>query len=412
MTNNEHTIKIEKLVYGGDAMGRLEDGRAVFVPFALPGETVRIQLTEDKKRFARGAVLEVLETSPQRIEARCPHFAACGGCHYQNLNYDDQLKFKQEIFIDQLQRIGKFENPPVREIVPSPNAWNYRNHIQFHQAQTGEIGFMAANSHELVPISECHLPEATLNELWPQLELDNLEGLNRIGLRLGADDEMMLVLESDEDEAYDINIEAAIAAVQIGPEATHILSDTFYLEKEILGRRFRVSANSFFQVNTAMATQMVEHLLANLELTPESTVLDVYCGVGLFSAFIAPKVKTLIGVELSPNACEDFVENLDAFDNIAIYEDAAEKALPHLDTKADIVMVDPPRAGLAPAALDAIVTMEPHTIAYISCDPATLARDGKRLTQQGYTLLHVTPFDLFPQTYHIESISFWARKAA
>lgn len=412
MTNNEHTIKIEKLVYGGDAMGRLEDGRAVFVPFALPGETVRIQLTEDKKRFARGAVLEVLETSPKRIEARCPHFAACGGCHYQNLNYADQLKFKQEIFLDQLQRIGKFENPPVRKIVPSPNTWNYRNHIQFHQAQTGEMGFMAANSHELVPITECHLPEDALNELWPQLELDNLEGLNRIGLRLGADDEMMLILESDEDEAYDINIEAAIAAVQIGPEATHILSDTFYLEKEILGRKFRVSANSFFQVNTAMAAQMVEHLLANLELTPESTVLDVYCGVGLFSAFIAPEVKTLIGVELSPNASEDFVENLDAYDNIAIYEDAAEKALPHLDTKVDIVVVDPPRAGLAAAALDAIVNMEPHTIAYISCDPATLARDGKRLTEQGYTLLHVTPFDLFPQTYHIESISFWARKAA
>jgi 23S rRNA (uracil1939-C5)-methyltransferase len=177
----------------------------------------------------------------------------------------------------------------------------------------------------------------------------------------------------------------------------------------VSGRSFRVSAGSFFQVNTAMAEKMVEHLLQNLSLQTDMTVLDAYCGVGLFSAFLAPRVGQLVGVESSPSAADDFVENLDEFENVTLYEAAAEDVLPVLDLQPDIILVDPPRSGLEPRALDGLLALNPRVLVYISCDPATLGRDAKRLVSAGYSLLKITPFDLFPQTYHIESISFWER---
>jgi 23S rRNA (uracil1939-C5)-methyltransferase len=176
---------------------------------------------------------------------------------------------------------------------------------------------------------------------------------------------------------------------------------------EVLGRAFRVSAGSFFQVNTRMAEAMVTHLLEVLPLSPEKTVLDLYCGAGLFSAFFAPRVAQVIGVEAAPSACEDFVVNLDEYENVSLYEGEAGMILPALDACPDIVVVDPPRAGLEKPALDALLKLAPPVLAYVSCDPATLARDAKRLLAGGYRLEQITPFDLFPQTYHIESISIF-----
>jgi 23S rRNA (uracil1939-C5)-methyltransferase len=177
----------------------------------------------------------------------------------------------------------------------------------------------------------------------------------------------------------------------------------------VLGREFKVSAASFFQVNTVMAGKMVEHLLASLPVSLSTTLLDVYCGVGLFSAFLAPKCGRVIGVEASESACEDFTVNLDEFDNVELYEGEAEDVIPHLEVKPDIVLVDPPRAGLDKAVVDGILKMNPGFIGYVSCDPSTLARDAARLINGGYKLMEVTPFDMFPQTYHIESISLFER---
>lgn len=406
----EFEITLDKLVYGGEAIGRLPDGRAVFVPFALPGETVRIRLVEEKRGFARAELLEVVSQSEDRITPRCKHFSVCGGCHYQHIPYEVQIEAKAEILKDQLVRIGKLEDPLVQPTVPSPQPWFYRSHVQFHQGDDGALGYLAANSHQLVQIEECFLPEEPLTKLWPQLDLEPLPELARIGLRLGAETaDLMLVLETAADESVDFSVDFPIAAVQLGPEDVHILSDSYYFHTQVLDRTFRVSAGSFFQVNVPAAALMVEHLLEGLPLTPDSVVVDVYCGVGLFSAFLAPQVGRLIGVESDPGAAADFEVNLDEFDNVEIYEAPAETALPAMDVSPDIVIVDPPRAGVDRKALDAIVAMQPGILAYISCDPATLGRDAKRLTQAGYILKQVTPFDLFPQTYHIESISFWEK---
>ena len=230
----------------------------------------------------------------------------------------------------------------------------------------------------------------------------------------------MVVLESQSPEPPDLEIEAGISVTHLYEENTVVIAGNDHIIIPVLDRDFRVSAASFFQVNTVMAEKMVDHLISKLTVTPSSTLLDIYCGVGLFSAFFAPKCDRVIGIESSESACEDFVVNLDEFDNVELYEGLAEDVLPNIvgriaplgdagATHPTYILVDPPRAGLDNGAVDAILELHAQMIAYVSCDPSTLARDAARLIKGGYKLMDVTPFDLFPQTYHIESISIFER---
>jgi 23S rRNA (uracil1939-C5)-methyltransferase len=401
-------VELTALVYGGDAIGRLPDGRAVFVPYALPGELVRIRLVEEKRGHARAELVEVLRPSPDRITPRCIHFGVCGGCHYQHLDYARQVEVKTAIFREQLERMGGILNPPMHPLVPSPDPWNYRNTVQFHLTSAGQVGYQRAASHAVIAIQECHLPQPALNLVWPQLAFEPGSGIERVELRLGAEDDLLIALESPS-EPPELEVELSASVVYLGPNGAMVMAGDDYFLIEVLGRPFRVSAGSFFQVNTAQAAAMVHHLLALLPLQPGCTVLDVYSGVGLFSAFLAPRVGRLLAIELSPEACTDFAANLDEFDNVELYEGPAEVILPALTLRPDIVIVDPPRSGLERAALEAILHLAPPALAYVSCDPATLARDARRLIQAGYTLSQVTPFDLFPQTYAIESISLFIK---
>jgi len=273
----------------------------------------------------------------------------------------------------------------------------------------GKLGFQAPASNKVIPIEECHLPESSINGLWPQLEFEPETNIERVSLRAGVDDDLMLVLESETPETPELEIEAGISIAHVYEENTVVIAGSDHILMRVLERDFKVSAASFFQVNTVMAGKMVEHLLANLPISPTTTLLDVYCGVGLFSAFLAPKCGRVIGIESSESSCEDFAVNLDEFDNVELYEDEAEDVIPHLEAQPDIVLVDPPRAGLDKAVVDGILKLSPSLIAYVSCDPSTLARDAARLINGGYKLKEVTPFDLFPQTYHIESISLFER---
>jgi 23S rRNA (uracil1939-C5)-methyltransferase len=425
-------ISLTTLVYGGYALGRLPEGSsrpglAVFVPGALPGERVRVRLVDEKRGHARADLLEVLTPSPERIFPRCPHFftplssvgeggegdvaklryeVGCGGCHYQHLAYPAQLAAKTAILGDQLERLGGVASPPIRPILPSPEAWNYRNHVQFHLAPSGRLGFQALHTNQVVPVRECHLPESSINQLWPQLDLEPLPGLERVSLRVGADEDLMLILEGGDPQTLGVIIEELpISAVHLSPAGTLVLAGSEYILMEVGANVFRVSAESFFQVNTPQAGAMATHLLASLPLSVSTTLLDVYCGVGLFSAFLAPRVGRLIGIEASPSACRDFECNLDAFDNVELYEATAEQVLPALDLRPDVILVDPPRAGLGPTVLDGLLALRAPILVYVSCDPATLGRDTRRLVAGGYCLRQITPFDLFPQTYHIESIS-------
>ncbi len=418
MSNSEqYDIDILTLLYGGDAMGRLPDGRAVFVPYAIPGERVRVRLAEQKKNFARAALVEVLQPSQERVQPPCAHYAACGGCHYMHSAYPAQLRYKTAILRDQLLRIAGIEAPPVADMRPSPREWRYRNTVQFHLTPQGQLGFQEPGSHVVVPVEQCLLCEPAIDEIWPQLDFRDPEqgavpGLERVQLRAGGGEEILMVIESSDPVPPEFSVDLPISAVFVGPggfeqNAPLVLAGDDYLVMEAVGRAFRVSAGSFFQVNTAQAENMLRYLLDTLPLRPDAALLEVYAGVGLFSAFLAPRVARLVVVESAPSAVEDFADNLDDYDNVDLYAGPAEEILPGLDLHPDIVLVDPPRAGLALPALDALVGMQAPLLAYVSCDPATLARDARRLLAAGYVLETVQPFDMFPQTYHIESISMF-----
>jgi 23S rRNA (uracil1939-C5)-methyltransferase len=260
-----------------------------------------------------------------------------------------------------------------------------------------------------VPITDCHLPEAPLNELWPSLEFDPGLGLERISLRVGMNKEIILVLESEHPEPPELELEKELSVVHLTGGDMVVMAGDDAISMSVNDRMFRLSPASFFQVNAGLTGKMVDHLLEHLPVSSNTILLEVYCGVGLFSAFFAGRVRRLIGIEVSPSACEDFSANLDEFDNVDLYQAPAEAVLPDLDVKPDIVIVDPPRAGLAKRALDAILLQSPPCIAYVSCDPSTLGRDAARLIAGGYRLKLVTPFDLFPQTYSIESISIFEK---
>jgi 23S rRNA (uracil1939-C5)-methyltransferase len=401
---------MEKMVYGGDCLGRLPDGRAVFVPFVLPGELVQIQIVDDKKRYARAWPIELIEASPERIAPRCAHFGACGGCQYQHLDYTKQLEHKQAIMLDQLQRIAKLDDPPLRPIVPSPAPWNYRNTVQFHLGREGELGYVHADGEHLLPIVECHLPQEAINALWPQIELGEESGVFRLGVRQDSYDELMLIMEGEDPKPPEFGEDIPVSAVYAPPDARlTVLAGEDHLIFTLLGHHFQVSARSFFQVNTPMAEKMVQHVLEHLDFSGRPNAVELYAGVGLFSVFLAPRVGNLTAIESSGSACHDFAVNLDEFDNVTLYEAEAEEVVPALESPVDMLVMDPPRAGLAPAVHDALAALAPRQIAYISCDPATLARDIKKILQNGYELTSITPFDLFPQTSHIESISIFEK---
>jgi len=402
-------LTLDNPAYGGDTIGRLPDGRAVFVPFGIPGETVRIRIVVDKKKYARGELLAVLEPSPLRTESRCPHYAVCGGCHYQHISYDQQLVIKQKILQDQLERIGRLVNPNIEAMIPSPNNFNYRNHVQFHLSRGNKPGFIRANKRGILEITECHLPAEQLNEFWPLLEVDSKSGVSSLGLRLGIEDDILVTLESDHPFNAEFNIESLpVSVVHLSPDNSEVLAGSDYTILQVRDRKFRVSAGSFFQVNTPLAEQMVKIIE---EILPEQPglVLELYSGVGLFSAFLARRAKKLIAVEGSESAAEDFVHNLDEFENVDLYQGSAEDILPNLSTEPEVVLVDPPRTGLHKKVISSILSLQPDLLLYVSCDPATLARDSKLLTDGGYTAEKFIPFDFFPHTYHIETLSIWTK---
>ncbi|MBI5567374.1 MAG: class I SAM-dependent RNA methyltransferase [Chloroflexi bacterium] len=357
------------MTYGGEALGRA-DGRAIFVTGGLPGEVARVAITEERKHFARGCVLDVLEPSPDRTLPRCPHFGfddqACGGCHWQHIDYAAQLRFKRDIVRDQLRRLGKIEDAPVRETIPSPNVWAYRNHAQFSVNPIGQPGFQAARSHRTVPIRECHTVEPEILQWLKASQQVSQSASRRIGVR----------------------------------------SRTAFCVHDV---ELQVSDESFFQVNTSLIETLIDQVLARLELRGTETVLDAYCGAGLFSRFIARRAARVIGIESNRSASADARVNLAAFDHIALHTGAVEDVLPGLTDHIDALVVDPPRAGCAPAVVRAVIAQQIDRVVYVSCDPATLARDVRILIDHGYALIDVQPIDLFPQTYHIETVALLLR---
>jgi len=403
------TIQLTAIAHGGAALGRHE-GRVIFVPYALPGETARVAITEDKGRYGFARLVEVLEPSPDRVSPPCPYFGptGCGGCQWQHVDYQAQLRLKAEVVADQLTRIGKIADPLIHPTRPDSSGWAYRNHAQLHPVPDGGLGFQAASGDEVIPIEECPILHPLLSDLYAALDLD-FEGLRRLSLRAGtATGDRMLIFEMEQDLPPALEIDLPVSCVLLLSDGQHAnLIGHNYITETVAERAYRILAPSFFQVNTPQAGQLVQQVLEYLDLQGGETVLDGYCGVGLFTTHLAQRAGLVVGIEQSPAAVADLLENSVDFDNVEIIEGPVEAVLPDLDTRFDAAVVDPPRAGLDRFALDALVERRPARLVYVSCDPATLARDAKRLTRAGYRLVEVQPIDMFPQTYHVESMALF-----
>ncbi len=408
MPDQTYEITLDKYLYGGETMGRLPepDNRAVFVPYALPGERVRIRLTFQKKGFARAELLEILEASPERIAPKCKHFGVCQGCAYQHISYETQLKAKAEILRDQLTRIGKIEDPPVNDTVPSPQLWNYRNQMDF---LVSERHIPENKSPNLLYLEECHLPAPAINEFWEDLEFGANDLFEQISLRQDAADNLMFIFYSDNPETPEMRLLDDLSVVHVNNGEAIVMGGDDHLVNLLHERPFRASPTCFSHPNLPAAEQIITHLLETLMLTPETTLLELHSGIGSFSAFLAQKVGRLVCVESDATACDDFAINLDEFENVELYQAQAMDVLPSLDFTPDIILVDPPVGGLGRHTLDGILSLGSAELAYVSRDPSTLARDAARLIEGGYRLQSVTPFDVAPHTAQIDSVAIFVK---
>lgn len=383
------TLTLTDMAYEGHAIGRHEN-EVVFVEYGLPGEEVVVELFRRQADFAYGRVVEVLQASPDRIEAPCSYFGMCGGCHWQHIRYDKQLELKQHVVREQLRRIGKFTEQPVSATVPAEDPWAYRNHIRMSAGRHGDIGFVRRGSHRFLPVESCMIAHPDINNLIVSLQGKGA-GLHQVEMRVGANTgDMMLVQEMRDREPS-------------APAPKKVYTDA------LLGHTFQISAPSFFQSNTRQAERLAELVRERLALRGDELLMDAYAGVGTFAALFAADARAVIGIEESPAAVADAQVNLAAFDNVTYLEGKVEDVLPGLDVQPDAVILDPSRQGCHPAVIEAILRQAPPKLVYVSCDPSTLARDLRLLVDGGYELRDVTPLDMFPQTYHIECVATLTR---
>ncbi|MBI5653932.1 MAG: class I SAM-dependent RNA methyltransferase [Chloroflexi bacterium] len=415
-------LRLTAMTQGGEAMGRDETGRVIFVPHAIADETVIVEIVEQKKNFARARLIEIITPSPARVAPRCPHFGArrggvtppqqsCGGCQWQHIAYPAQLQFKTEIVREQFARIGKLPDAPVRDTSGMSEPWQYRNHVQFQLNADGQLCLRALESHDLVPIRECHIIHPLLDEIFRALdfaEADFASVTLRAGTRTG---QKMVILEGRDDDPPEIEIDEPVSiAYQVPSGETVALIGQTALEEKLGERVFRVSPVSFFQVNTEMAERLIELVARYLAPRADDVLLDAFGGVGTFGLTLAPRVARVIAIEENPRAIEDARTNASDLSNVEFHIGAVENVLPQIDAHITLAVADPPRAGFAPRALDALIAHAPRALAYVSCDPATLARDARKLVDAGYRLIETQPVDLFPHTYHIETVSLFVRE--
>lgn len=417
-----HTVRIESVAAGGAGVGRLADGRAVFVHRTAPGDRVRIEITERKPRWARARLVRVLEAGPGRRAAPCPYYARCGGCTIEHLTYDEQLRQKSSIVAEALRRIGGVE-VTAPDVVASPNEFRYRNRLSFTLRRLGS-GRVVAGFHELerpdrvLDIDrECLLPEPVLAKAWQALRAGWGQNANRLPagetlrltLRASLAGETSLLIAGGYGAGRPDELLREVpglvsiwrARVDGPPErlaGNEHVSDVWH------GRDVALAGGVFLQVNRAAAERLEAYVQSRADSAAGARVIDAYCGVGLYANALAQRGAHVIGLELDPLAVDEArrmaasIQPTPEF-RIGRVEDLIVGALP-----ADLVILNPPRTGVAGAVTDALLATPPRRLIYVSCDPATLARDLRRLAG-AYRLAAIRSFDLFPQTAHVETVA-------
>jgi 23S rRNA (uracil1939-C5)-methyltransferase len=369
----EETLTIEKLVYGGNGLARL-DGKVVLTPFVLPGEVVRTEIERAKNDLWRGRLLEVLQPSPSRVTPGCPYFQRCGGCQYQHIDYPFQLEQKRKILREALQRVGKIEFAGEIGVI-SGEPWQYRNRVQLH-IDGGAVGYFAQGSRDLCAIDHCPIASPKLNET-----------IGNIKSHRAA---TALELFTNETEVQ-VNVIDRVPR----PELTALASLGVTTPIEYAG--FQVSRKSFFQINRFLIDQLVGCAIGDV---CGEWAVDLYAGVGLFSVKLAERFAQVTAVESSSSSLRDLAHN---FSQPAVNTNV-EDYLSGLQETPDFILADPPRAGLGKLVVKELARIRAPRLTVVSCDPATLARDLQGLLGENYRLAKITLVDLFPQTFHLETV--------
>lgn len=442
---NEYVdVVFEDLTHDGAGVAKV-DGYPLFVPNGLPGEKAKIKVVKVNKSYGYGRLIELYEKSPDRVEPECPLYGACGGCQLQHLSYSGQLKAKEKQVRDVLERIGKLEHVKIHPVLGMGEPWRYRNKSQVPvgEREGGLVaGFYKKRTHEIIDMETCLIQQGKNDEVIrkvkeicekygipPYDEVRHKGVLRHIMARYGhATGEVMVVLITrTEDLPFRKKIVADIVSqidgvksiiqnvndkktnVILG-EKTRVLwgRDVIY---DLIGNiKFAISAKSFYQVNPEQTKVLYEKALEYADLTGEETVIDAYCGIGTISLFLAQKAKKVYGVEIVPEAIEDAKRNaeLNGITNVEFTVGKAEEVIPawyEEGIAADVLVVDPPRKGCDEALLETILAMKPEKVVYVSCNPATLARDLRILEDGGYRTVEVQPVDMFAQTTHVETVA-------
>ena len=442
-----YDIRIERLGTSGEGVGRY-DNFTVFVPNALPGEQVSARVEEVKKTYACARIMEIRVASADRVRPRCEIYSDCGGCQLQHLSYEAQLTAKRLQVVDAMTHIGKLPHVPVKETLGAASPWNYRNKMQFpvgiHQGQI-VVGCFAQGSHRIIDTEDCHIQREGNNALAnavrdivtklriPVYNEDTHRGILRhIVGRVGQGDELMAVIVTAAKElprkkefirmmrerlpqlvSIQQNIQTYRNNVVMGRDTVLLWGKPTI--RDTLGKlSFHISPRSFFQVNTAQAAVLYEQALQYADLHGTETVIDAYCGTGTITLFLAQRAWNVYGIEIVRPAILDARKNArdNGIKNAEFIVGDTTAVMPSLyrqGVRPDVVVVDPPRAGCTPTVLKTFANMKPRRIVYVSCNPATLARDLAIMKTLGYEAREIQPVDLFPQTSHVETVVLMSR---
>jgi 23S rRNA (uracil1939-C5)-methyltransferase len=445
-------LNITDLAFDGKAVARTDGGKVVFLNAGLPGETVRARITKSKRNFDEAVVMDILTKSDDRIPPRCRHFDDCGGCSWQDLKYAKQLEIKTIHATECIKRIGGLENVHVSPILPAPDIFNYRNKMEFsfnvHPESGFTLGLHKRNSYaDIFDLNECHLPSPDFGEIvrWfreyvkskqvPVYDVQHHTGYWRFLVirETKNTDELMInivtnfgEIESAETLAAELtgkfprittivhNQNGQRSNIATGEIETIIIGPGFITE-QLCSKKFRIKANSFFQTNSRQAENLYQTSFEMLQPNESDRVLDLYCGAGTISICLADRVAAVSGVELVADAVIAAKENAEINDckNVSFEQSDVKDFMNEMmdqSQRCDILVTDPPRSGMHPKVLKRIIEMSPEKLLYISCNPATFARDAKELTAGGYALPLVRPVDMFPHTRHIELASVFYKK--
>lgn len=409
-------LHLESLTHQGAALAR-RDGQVVFAAYGIPGEDADVLIERVHKDYLEGRVVGVHEPSPWRVQPRCEYFGECGGCQLQHISYEGQLELKRQIVTEQMRRIGKLTDIEVLPTLPSPDPWHYRNHARFSVDREGYLGFTMRGRKRIVRTMTCYIVHPWIRATLQKLQ-GRCRGLRQVAMRIGVNTGSTLIQPRLEGHLSEPPLIAngpdvvppprrPIAEAELGIE-----SGQPWYEEELLGHRFRISAASFFQVNTPQAENLVRLVRDGLALAPVDVLLDAYAGVGTFAKTLASLVRKVIAIEVSASSVADGRYNTRENPNVEWIPGEVEAVLPRLAERPTAVVLDPSRQGCGAPALAALIAARVPRVAYVSCEPATLARDLRILVDGGYRVQSLQPVDMFPQTYHIECVAILRHAAA